>query len=116
VLIDAYLRHSGCHLDLAGSGGEAVRLVMARPYDVILMDLHMPEMDGYEAIRQIRAWEQTEERKRTPIIALTASVLEASMRESLEAGCDSHVSKPIKRSALFSALREVVFPGGEEQK
>jgi two-component system sensor histidine kinase/response regulator len=111
VLIEAFLRHSGCHLDLASSGAEAVKHFMARRYDVILMDLHMPEMNGYEAIRQIRAWERTKKLVRTPIIALTAAVLEDSVRESLEAGCDSHVSKPVKRSTLFNALREATSAG-----
>jgi two-component system sensor histidine kinase/response regulator len=107
ILIDAYLRQSGCQLDLVGNGTEAIQHFRAQHYDAVLMDLHMPEMDGYEAIRQMRALEQSQGLPRTPIIALTAAVLEDAVLESLEAGCDSHLSKPVKRSTLFNALREV---------
>jgi two-component system, sensor histidine kinase and response regulator len=107
ILIEAYLRQSGCQLDLIGNGTEAIQHFRAQRYDAVLMDLHMPEMDGYEAIRQMRGWEQAQGLGRTPIIALTAAVLEDAVRESLEAGCDSHLSKPVKRSTLFNALREV---------
>jgi CheY-like chemotaxis protein len=92
---------------LVGNGTEAIQHFRAHHFDAVLMDLHMPEMDGYEAIRQMRALEQAQGRPRTPIIALTAAVLEDAVRESLEAGCDSHLSKPVKRSTLFNALREV---------
>jgi len=107
ILIDAYLRKSACQLDLVSSGSEAVDRFKHRHYDAVLMDLHMPETDGYEAIRQIRAWEKAHDLARTPIIALTAAVLEDAVRQSLEAGCDSHLSKPVKRSTLFGVLIEV---------
>ena len=111
ILIEAYLRDRGCHLDLASSGTEAVGQFKAGQFDVILMDLHMPEINGYEAIRQIRSWERDHGLPRTPIIALTAAMPEDSLQESLEAGCDSHLSKPVKRSTLFSTLREVIAGG-----
>jgi two-component system sensor histidine kinase/response regulator len=110
ILIEAYLRKSVCQLDLVGSGSEAIEHFKQRRYDVVLMDLHMPETDGYEAIRQMRAWEQAQGLRRTPIIALTAAVLEDAVRQSLEAGCDNHLSKPVKRSTLFSILQEAAAP------
>jgi len=110
MLIQAYLRESGCQLDLAGSGAEAMAYYKQHRYDVVLMDLHMPGTDGYEAIRQMRAWEQARGLERTPIIALTAAVLEDAVRQSLDAGCDTHLSKPVKRSTLFSILREAAAP------
>lgn len=110
ILIEAYLRKSPCQLDLAGSGHEAIEHFKKRRYDLVLMDLHMPQTDGYEAIRQIRSWERAQGLRRTPIIALTAAVLEDAVRQSLEAGCDSHLSKPVKRSTLFSVLREAATP------
>jgi CheY-like chemotaxis protein len=110
ILIEAYLRKSPCQLDLAGSGSEAIEHFKQRHYDVVLMDLHMPEIDGYEAIRQMRAWEQAQGLRRTPIIALTAAVLEDAVRQSLEAGCDNHLSKPVKRSTLLSILQEAAAP------
>jgi two-component system, sensor histidine kinase and response regulator len=110
ILIEAYLRKSACQLDMAGSGSEAIEHFKQRHYDVVLMDLHMPETDGYEAIRQMRAWEHEQGLRRTPIIALTAAVLEDAVRQSLEAGCDNHLSKPVKRSTLFSILQEAAAP------
>jgi CheY-like chemotaxis protein/anti-sigma regulatory factor (Ser/Thr protein kinase) len=110
ILIEAYLGQSGCQLDFASSGAEAIQLFKEQRYHAVLMDLHMPRTDGYEAIRQMRAWEQAHGLTRTPIIALTAAVLEDAVRQSLEAGCDSHLSKPVKRSTLFNTLRELAVP------
>ena len=107
VLIEAYLRYSGCQLDQVDNGADAVKKILAHHYDVVLMDLHMPVMDGYTAIRRLREWEQAHRSPRTPVIALTAAVLEDAVRESLEAGCDRHLSKPVKRAMLFAALRDV---------
>jgi CheY-like chemotaxis protein len=107
ILIEAYLNASGCQLDQAENGIDAVKQFVAHPYDVVLMDLRMPEMDGYAVVRRMREWEQAHGLPRTPIIALTAAVLDDAVRESLAAGCDRHLSKPVKRTALFAALREV---------
>ena len=64
----------------------------------------MPVMDGYTAARTIREWERTQGVPRTPIIALTASALDESVVRSIEAGCDAHVSKPVKRATLFEVI------------
>src|ERR1700738_4435299 len=72
------------------------------------MDIQMPVMDGLEAMRLIRQRERQDGAKRTPIIALTASALENDVRDSLYAGADLHVSKPVKKATLLAAIESVV--------
>jgi len=81
----------------------------------------MPEVDGLAATRAIRRWEVSNELQPTPIIALTASALEDDVRRSLDAGCDRHVSKPVKKAGPLAAIREATAvrgptPGSEPQK
>jgi CheY-like chemotaxis protein len=73
-----------------------------------LMDIQMPVLDGYRAVRQIREWELAQGGLRTPVIALTASVLDEAVDKSYQAGCDTHVSKPVRLNTLLTAIREVV--------
>ncbi len=101
MLIEAYLKTDAIHVDHAEDGLIAVEKVKANLYDLVLMDIQMPVMDGYTAVRTIRAWERTRRMARMPIIALTASALEESVHRSLEAGCDAHVAKPVRKATLF---------------
>jgi CheY-like chemotaxis protein len=64
----------------------------------------MPVLDGYTAVRMIRDWERDHQRPRTPIIALTASALDEAVRRARDAGCDMHVSKPVKKATLLEAI------------
>ena len=68
------------------------------------MDIQMPMLDGYSAVRMIRDWERDHQCKRTPIIALTASALDDAVRRAKDAGCDMHVSKPVKKTTLLEAI------------
>jgi CheY-like chemotaxis protein len=68
----------------------------------------MPVMDGYTATREMREWERKEGLKYTPIIALTAYALKEETQKSLDAGCDAHITKPIKKATLLEAIREYV--------
>jgi CheY-like chemotaxis protein len=68
------------------------------------MDLQMPVMDGYAATRRIRGWEEEQKRRFTPIIALTASALEAEMQRALDAGCTAYLRKPVRLTALVEAV------------
>jgi glucokinase len=85
-------------------GEQAVAAWEAGEWDVVLMDVQMPKMDGVEASRRIRALEHESGRARTPIIALTANVMSHQVQEYLAAGMDTHVSKPVQAKALFSAI------------
>ena len=108
LLIEAFLKKSGCSLDHADNGEVAVRKFTESHYDVVLMDIQRPVLDGYRAVRQIRAWELAQGGHHTPVIALTASVLDEAVGKSYQAGCDTHVSKPVRRNTLLTAIREVV--------
>jgi CheY-like chemotaxis protein len=68
------------------------------------MDIQMPIMDGYEATRAIRSWEEAVGNKRTTIIALTAHALKEDLQKSLDAGCDAHLTKPLKKATFLGAI------------
>jgi CheY-like chemotaxis protein len=104
LLVCAYLKRGNYLVDEAQNGQVAVDRFMAASYDVVLMDIQMPVLDGYSAVRTIRQWEESHRRVPTPIIALTASALVDDVRRAKEAGCDMHVSKPVKKSTLLSAI------------
>ncbi|MGA2411343.1 MAG: response regulator, partial [Candidatus Binataceae bacterium] len=115
MLIHAYLKNSSCQLDDAEHGAIAVAKLKAGNYDLVLMDMQMPVMDGLEATRAIRDWEQERGLPRTPLLALTASALDADVRRTLEAGADMHVGKPIKKAALLAAISNIAAPAIRRQ-
>jgi two-component system, sensor histidine kinase and response regulator len=92
----------GYEVDTAGDGAEAVDAATRTNYDVILMDCHMPVMDGYEATAEIRRREQG--RRRTPIIAFTASVAPSGRERCFRAGMDDFIEKPIRSNELIDVL------------
>jgi CheY-like chemotaxis protein/HPt (histidine-containing phosphotransfer) domain-containing protein len=114
LLVEAYLKDTPYQLDHAENGEVAVHKFMTGHYDAILMDIQMPVMDGYEATAEIRRLEQSDHRRPTPIIALTASAHEEAVRRSLKMGCDAHVTKPVKRSTLLESIRDVVEPAAPQ--
>lgn len=105
VLITLFLKALSCRLDLAEHGAEGVSTFQAGRYDLVLMDIQMPIMDGYAATRAIRAWETTEGREATPIIALTASAFEEDIEKARAAGVTAYLTKPIKKHTLLEAVR-----------
>jgi len=108
MLLQAYLRSAQYLVDTVENGAEAVERVQAGHYDVVLMDMQMPVMDGYTATRGIRQWEQSHSRGPLPIIALTAYALSGDRNKCLEAGCTDYLAKPIKKAALFAVIAEHV--------
>ncbi len=112
LLVDAYLKSTHYHLDTAENGEIAVRKFTSAQYDLILMDIQMPVMDGYAATRAIRKREREHGLPRTPIIALSASAFPEEVRKAIDSGCDLHVSKPVKKSTVIAAIRTVTQTGG----
>jgi CheY-like chemotaxis protein len=106
-IVITLLEPTGLTIDCAGNGAEAVKLFTgaAEPYDMIFMDVQMPEMDGYEATRQIRSSGAPNARS-IPIIAMTANVFKEDIEQCLAAGMNSHVGKPLDLDAVMGKLRE----------
>jgi two-component system sensor histidine kinase/response regulator len=102
----------GYRADKAGNGVEAVRVLDRMNYDAVLMDCQMPEMDGYEATRQIRRHER--EGRHTPIIAMTASAMAGDRERCLAAGMDDYISKPIKLHVVAAVLERWLGRVAEE--
>ena len=99
LLARALLTREGCDVDRVSNGEEAAAAARAAPYDLILMDMRMPVMDGLEAARAIRAAGLA-----TPIIALTANAFEDDKRACLAAGMDDFLTKPLAPAALTQVL------------
>lgn len=101
-LIGALLAAAGQDIDEAVNGQQAVSMAVRKPYDLILMDLQMPGMDGFATARAIR--DHSRENRTTPIIALSANVLAEHVEAAADAGMNDHVGKPIVPARLFEAI------------
>ena len=99
------LQRVGCTVTAVANGAEGVETALRGDFDLVLMDCHMPVMDGYEATRRLRA---DAKGKGLRIVALTASALEEDIALALEAGMDSHLAKPLDLNGLRAALRELL--------
>jgi two-component system sensor histidine kinase/response regulator len=98
------LERLGLRSDVAANGREAVEMCRMMPYDMILMDCQMPEMDGYDAARAIRS--MPDSGRRPSIIAMTADVMPGTRERCFAAGMDDHIAKPVKLEDLFEALQK----------
>ncbi len=108
----AMLSRLGHEVAVVSNGVEAVAALDENRYDVVFMDCQMPEMDGYEATREIRRREG--DRRHTPIIAMTANAMKGDREKCLDAGMDDFMSKPIRREMIVEALaRWTVEPTAE---
>ncbi len=100
-LAKRWLSKTGAKITVAANGEEAVKMVNERFFDLVLMDLQMPVMDGFEATRRIR-----DKHTKTPILALSAAVMESDRRMALSAGMNGHISKPIDENELYKTLAQ----------
>jgi lactose/cellobiose-specific phosphotransferase system IIC component len=110
-IMTTLLEPTGLEIDCAENGAEALRAFTERPgaYDLILMDVQMPEMDGYEATRRIRAWERERASgppQEIPIIAMTANVFREDVEKCLEAGMNGHVGKPLNFDEVLGTIQK----------
>jgi CheY-like chemotaxis protein len=108
LLAKTFLHKAGHTVVEAENGQEALDRFVAEAYDLVLMDVQMPVMDGYAATEAIRNWEEGSGRARTPIVALTAHAYEEDHAKSLAAGCDGHLSKPVNKSKLLETVAELM--------
>jgi len=106
LLVKTFLKKTPHHLDMAENGEVAFEKFTAGNYDLVLMDMQMPVMDGYEATRIIRKWEEEQHLDQTVIVAFTAHALKEEVEQCIKAGCNSHISKPIKKKKLMDVLSE----------
>jgi len=117
LVVRKLVERAGYACDVVENGAIALERVRDHDYDVVLMDVHMPVMDGYTATRQIRK-QVAPSRRRPPIIALTASAMEEDREPCFEAGMDAFLTKPVDPDALIDALekhtRRAPRPGGEK--
>ena len=106
MLVQAFLKRLPYDLDFAENGQIAVQKFRATRYDLVLMDIEMPLMDGYGATRAMRIFETDHNLPATPIIALTAHALQEYMDRSKEVGCDAYLIKPLRKVTLLDTLAE----------
>ena len=111
LVLSTVLQTFGVELVMVADGRAAVEAWGLGDFDVILMDIQMPEMDGLAATRAIRAAELAAGRARTPIVAVSANAMTHQVKEYLEAGMDAHVAKPIELASLHEALERALSAG-----
>ncbi|MCB0992832.1 MAG: response regulator [Acidimicrobiales bacterium] len=117
TLAQAQLEQLGYEAVLAADGAAALELLAATRFDAVLMDWHMPNMDGLETTRRLRALEQHHGWRRTPVLAVTARAMEGDREACLEAGMDDFVAKPVSLASLSGVLeRNVELPSSQTQE
>jgi len=106
ALVAAYLEHTPHHLDIAADGQAAVEKFCSGRFDLVLMDIQMPVMDGYAAARAIRQWEAKRGAPRATIVALTGGSLDEDAASTGEPVCDAHLSKPFLMQTFLEAIED----------
>ncbi|MFI5108296.1 MAG: ATP-binding protein [Terriglobales bacterium] len=120
-VIRAYLKGTPYVLDFAEDGAIALEKLKAHAYDLALVDVHMPAMDGYTVVREFRDFESAQGRPALPVLALTADAFKEAVEKSLAAGFTRHLAKPIRKAALLQAIeghaqaRPEPAPAGEHE-
>ena len=101
MVFSAYLKELGCQVEIASDGREGVTAFTKQHFDLILMDIQMPVLDGLSATREIRILERQDGRKQTPIMALTASALTEDRERCNAAGCTAFLPKPVRKGEMI---------------
>lgn len=106
MVIDMYLKESPYLITMAENGKEGLEKFIKGNYDLVIMDIQMPVMDGYEATKAIRQFELENETEKTPILALTANAFKEDAQKCMNSGCTDHMAKPIKKKTLIATLEK----------
>ena len=115
-VVELILMDEGVDMTSVEDGEKAVAAFSTEAFDIILMDMQMPVMDGLTAVREIRRLEVARGGPRTPILMLTANALPEHVTASGEAGADGHVSKPVSPRDLFDAMNNVLDDGAAQRE
>ena len=115
-MIELILSQADVDLTLAENGAEAVEAFRADRFDLVLMDMQMPVMDGLSATREIRRIETAAGLPRTPVVMLTANALPEHVNAADSAGADRHMSKPINAQTLLETVAELATPGAAARR
>jgi CheY-like chemotaxis protein len=114
LVVQALLESADYEVTLAGSGHEAIAMLAEASFDMVLMDVQMPEMSGLDATRHIRAAEAScPGATRAVIVALTGEDMEEEVRACLDAGMDAHLAKPADRASLLAMVRRMTGPANQ---
>jgi CheY-like chemotaxis protein len=108
-MLSRRLQRKGYEVAMAVDGRQGIEMALSEQYDLILMDMSLPEIDGWEATRRLRATRETES---VPIIALTAHAMAGDREKALEAGCNDYDTKPIEFKRLLSKIEALVSGDG----
>jgi signal transduction histidine kinase/ActR/RegA family two-component response regulator len=106
IVVKAFLKKTPHTIEVAENGKVGVDKFLSGEYDLVLMDMRMPVMDGYTATGEIRKWEEAHQRSATPVIALTAHALREDRQKCLDAGCTDYLPKPLKKQDLLNKILE----------
>lgn len=106
-LFALHLRDAGYEVDVAPDGATGVEKIMDGSYEIVLMDIQMPVMNGFEAMRAVRAWEKAVGRKSVPILALTAYDSAEEAKSAELAGCTEYLVKPVERGKLLETIAKM---------
>lgn len=104
ALIELYFKQTACKLDFVGDGAEAVALFEQGDYDLVLMDIQMPKMDGYIATTRIRDIELARGSGHVPVVAVTANAFKEDEEQCLAAGCTDYLAKPVRKAELLQTV------------
>ena len=116
LVAQGILKKLGLAADVVANGAEAIKALESIPYDLVLMDVQMPVMDGFEATRQVRSPNATVPNHQIPIIAMTAHALQGDRQRCLEVGMNDYVSKPVSSQALTKVLAQWLPRRNEERE
>jgi len=120
IVIQHFLKDSSHRLDCVENGQEALTKFKNNTYDVVLLDMQMPIMDGYTAAKEMRKWERENKKTETPIVALTGVAFQSEVEKILEAGCTEYVAKPVRKMKFIDTIVKYcegvtdIFNGGKE--